>query len=279
MKRWKLNTAGGLLLVVSAALFGGNIDTLKVAAPCPVPVVAPMASPALRAPAPVPIGTISVGQIAQLRFTDLTAEVARKSLLDYYPRPAGSIFFPAVGLNGDVAVFFSSPVAAKVLVWIDSPGANGSVDHAEMEITVGTPGPNPTPDPDPPGPVPPGPTPAPQKVQIVIVEETEDSDEPMKLVRNSKIIRDWAEANGHKIFFIDKDSAKTKGGAWKTWADRAVSHSTPWVFVTPVDDGATTLNGGGEGQTCPMTVASFLALAKTYGGEGVTGSRRVGVPR
>ena len=269
MKSWKTSVAA--LGFLGLTIFGGDVElpSLEMSAQQPAAVAAvetPKAAP-VGAPAPVPIGTIPVGQIVQLNFTDLTAAVARKSHLGYYPRPAGSIFFPAVGLNGEVAVFFSSPVAAKILVWIDSPTSGGKVAHAEMEIVVGKPGPipDPIPDPDPT----PDPTPTPQPVQIVVVEETSDSTAAMTRVRNSAQIRQWAEANGHAVFFVDKESATAKGGTWKTWADRAVRHSLPWIFVTPIDGGDTILNGKGEGELCPKTVAAFLALAKRYGGEGV----------
>jgi hypothetical protein len=206
----------------------------------------------------VPIGTVPVGQIVQLTFSDLTAATARKSHLGYYPRPTGSISFPAVGLDGNVAVFFSSPTAAKVLVWIDSPGAAGKVEHAEMEVTVGTPAP--TPDPVPPTP---DPVPVAQQIQIVVVEETADSTPAFSKIRNSKAIRDWADAGGHCVFFIDIDSAKASGGSWGTWATRAAGKTLPYAFISPVAGGDTL-----KEIEAPTTPDAFLALAKRYGGEG-----------
>jgi hypothetical protein len=253
MKRHLLATAA--IACVGAILVGSRYDLSTTAAK--PDTAAPVSA---KAPAPVPIGTIPVGQIAQLTFPDLTADVARKSHLGYYPRPTGSISFPAVGLDGNVAVFFSSPTAAKVLVWIDSPSDGGKVQHAEMEVTVGTPEPTPTPDPVPP---PPDPVPVAQKIQIVVIEESADSTSGLARIRNSKAISDWADAGGHRVFFVDIDSAKAAGGTWATWATRAAGKPLPYAFISPVAGGDTL-----KETEAPATPDAFLALAKRYGGEG-----------
>jgi len=250
------NLLGTLLIAACLTIgLGGGADHGSTAAK---PATASVAR--TKAPAPVPIGTVPVGQIVQLGFTDLTADVARKSHLGYYPRPAGAIFFPAVGLDGNVAVFFSSPTAAKVLVWIDSPGVDGKVVHAEMEVTVGTPGP-PEP-PEPPVP-PPDPVPVAQKIQVVVIEETDDSTAAFSKVRNSKAIRDWADAGGHRVFFIDINAAKSAGGSWGTWAAKADGKALPYAFISPAAGGDVIKEA-----EAPTTPDAFLALAKRYGGEG-----------
>jgi hypothetical protein len=266
MKYWK----SSLLAVAfcGLALFGENLTTTAPLARPAVGVVSaeassPAPAPRVAAPAPVPIpNVVPVGQIVQLGFTDLTAEVARKSHIGYYPRPAGMIFFPAVGLNGDVVVFISSPTAVKVLVWIDSPGEDGKVAHVETELTIGSPEPDPDPEPDPE----PDPSPVAQKVQVIVVEETADSTPSYARIRNSHAIREWAENGGHRVYFIDQDSRYTGDGAdhWKSWQDRARSKGVPFVFVTPINDGTTILSECHE----PTTEQAFLELVKKYGGVG-----------
>lgn len=218
MKHWKSASAGVVLL--SFALFGSTIDTaaVKLASPAPAVVSAP-----LRAPTPVPIGTIPVGQIVQLSFSDLTPAVARKSHIGYYPRPTGAVFFPAVGLNGDVAVFFSSPVAAKVLVWIDSPGAGGVVEHAEMEITIGTPGPVVPPvDPpiDPPDP------PKPTQATLLLITGEGDWCEACSAVK-ADTLPTIQKSLGDRLTMVDYSDAK---------AAKAFSESVlvpRWVLTRP----------------------------------------------
>jgi hypothetical protein len=141
VKAWK---PLAVVALAATALVAGNNRIEKLAASKPHAAVASPLKPTARvkAPAPIPVSTpIPVGQLAQLRFADLSPEVARKSHIGYYPRPAGSIWFPAVGLDGTVVAFFSSPVPTKILVWIDSPGSDGAVQHAETEIVVGAPSP------------------------------------------------------------------------------------------------------------------------------------------
>lgn len=201
MKKTAYSAAAVVLAVVACFGLpaGSNVCTSKPAA---------VATPAVRAPAPLPIGTIPVGQIAQLSFTDLTAEVAKKSHIGFYPRPSGAVFFPAVGLNGDVVVFFSSPAAARLLVWIDSPGPAGAVQHAEMEVVVGTPGP--TPEPEPPTPVPP--TPVADLWGVAIIGESRDqSNDLASLATSPDVEAYFASAGLAPLRVVDKD-AKDKNG-------------------------------------------------------------------
>jgi len=115
-------------------------------------------------------------------------------------------------------------------------------------------------------PVPPPTPPAPviQPIQAVVIEETTESTAAFSRVRNSKEIRQWAEAGGHAIFFLDKDSAAKGGLTWRTWADKAVGKNLPYLFISPHA-------GGDVLKECeaPGDVAGFLKLVQTYGGVGV----------
>ena len=278
MTHWKSSAAAVALM--GLVLVGGRLDTggLQLSAAKPVavqqnpdwiPDAVPLAPvsvkpvKAVKAPAPVPIpGVVPVNQIARIRFTDLTPEVAKKSHIDFYPRPEGAIFERLRTLDDEVVVWLVSPTPAKLLVWIDSPTADGGIAHAETEITVGTPAPPVPPDPPDP-PVPPVPPIIIQPVQIITVEETEQSTAAFSKIRNSKTIRDWADQGGHRIYFLDKDSATKAGGSWKTWADRAVGKTLPYLFIAPY-------SGGEPLKECeaPLGVTPFLTLLQKYGGVG-----------
>ena len=248
------NLLGTLLIAACLTIgLGGGADHGSTAAK---PATASVAR--TKAPAPVPIGTVPVGQIVQLGFTDLTADVARKSHLGYYPRPSGAIFFPAVGLDGNVAVFFSSPTAAKILVWIDSPGADGKVEHAEMEVTVGTPGPGPTPDPDP---VPP--TPA-KLWGAVIIEESSQRTSCEAAVYTSQELALYASTTGVTIRLADKDEKDKAGNPTPDIqgyvARAAKAGQYPRVFVVSVDGDILS-----EGPL-PSTSSALVALLREKGG-------------
>jgi len=248
-------------------ILAGSYGTVrKVTARLSAPVAVPIGTPTARIKAPAPVLVTEVlepKESVDIEFSDLTADLARQSYIGYYPRPKGSRIRPSMDLYGHVYAAFVYPVAGNVLIWIDSPGADGKVEHAEMEVTVGTPGPVPPPDPpEPPTP----PEPVVQKVQIVVIEESEDSTAAFARVRNSKAIRDWADAGGHAVFFIDIDAAKAAGGSWGTWAAKAAGKALPYAFIAPVEGGDVITE-----QSAPNAVDAFLALAKRYGGEGTAG--------
>lgn len=204
--------------------------------------------------------TVPVGQIIQLPVTGLDLAAAKRSQTSYYPRQ-GVLFLPAVTWDGTLTIIFSAQQQGTYLVGIYYPSDTG-VGKTETEIVVGTPGP--TPPPAPPGPTPPPvpPVPTPTVIQAVVIEETGDSTAAFSAIRNSKTIRDWAGAGGHRIFFLDDESA-AKSPTFKTWADRAVGKTLPWLFISPV--------AGGEildEEAAPQTPTAFLAVLERYGGKG-----------
>ena len=204
--------------------------------------------------------TVLVGQIVQLPVTGLDLAAAKRSQTSYYPRQ-GVLFLPAVTWDGTLTIIFSAQTQGQYLVGIYFPNADGSVGKTETEIVVGTPGP--TPPPVPPGPTPPPvpPVPTPTVIQAVIIEETGDSTAAFSAVRNSKSIRDWAEAGGHRIFFLDDESA-AKSPTFKYFADRAVGKPLPYLFIAPAAGGDVL-----KEQPAPDTVAAFLVLLEAFGGK------------
>lgn len=168
-------------------------------------------------------------------------------------------------------VALDAGVKAKAAATAAMAADSAAFQKLWSELYGPTPAPTPTPPPLPPDPptppvppVPPvPPPPVPQKVQIVVLEETGDSTAAFSAVRNSKEIRQWAEAGGHAIFFIDRDSAAKGPGSWPGWAKRAEGKPLPFMFVSPHE-------GGEPLKECaaPQSVFAFLELLKIYGGVG-----------
>lgn len=110
------------------------------------------------APAPQPVpDTINPGDLVQISVSNLTPELAKKCQTTYYPRK-GVFFQPSISWTGEMTILFQAKEPGTYLVGIFSPNDDGTVEKAEVEMTVGT---GPTPVPTPPTPPVPTPTPTP----------------------------------------------------------------------------------------------------------------------
>ncbi len=256
MKSWKLSALA--VALCGLALYGNRVTPVvmgradRVAA---VEAPAPKPTPHLKAPSIVPVGTVPVNQIVQIRFSELTADVARKSHIDYYPRPAGAVFFPAVGLNGDVVLFFSSPSAAKVLIWIDAPDEGGKVQHAETEVIVGKPSPEPDPAPDPT----PEPTPTPTALWgAILIEESGSRTPELAALLTSQELSLYLTESKLSLRVGDKDEKDASDNPTpelKGWVARAAG-SLPKLFIVGVDGSVVW-----EGEP-PATSSALIALMR-----------------
>jgi hypothetical protein len=159
------------LLAVAATL--GPI-VLRASGADPVPSPPPAVATAVQmvvprqTPTPVPgPDIIPVGQVVQIAVTGMSADLAKKSATTVYPRKS-VIFYPAQGWDASFCILFSAQTPGTYLVGIYSPGTDGGVVKAEVELVVGTPGPAPGPTPGPPVPPVP-PTPPSKPIALVSV--------------------------------------------------------------------------------------------------------------
>lgn len=125
------------LTMPAAALVAATKGPITLRVPMTT-VVAPVTQPA---PQPVPL-VVPVGEIAEITVVEMTPELARLCDTTIYPRPAGLWIRKVTDWeNRNYTIQLRSPIAAKFLVKIVSPGAtaNDPVQAAEVELTVGEP--------------------------------------------------------------------------------------------------------------------------------------------
>ncbi len=137
MRRFSAVLLSLLALVLPIALSGASAAPITLRVPMTT-VAAPIVQPA---PQPVPL-VVPVGEIAEITVTDMDAAIARLCDTTIYPRPEGLWVRKVTDWeNHNYTILLRSPIAAKFLVKITSPGAtsNDPVQAAEVELTVGEP--------------------------------------------------------------------------------------------------------------------------------------------
>lgn len=239
------------LCLFASPIYSEDVTLSVPTVSIPLPVVAP--------------APINPGDLLPIPVTGLTVEQAKLSQVIVYPRE-GVMLMPVCDWTGKLSILFQAKLPGKYLVAVfTADKATGGVNKTEVELVVGTPIPPPIPPPVPPPVPPPDPNPTPTKVKIIVVEESANSTQAFAQIRSSKKLRDWANAGGHLVFFLDQNAVDATGktpASFKPWIDLAAGKPLPQVII--VDSAKNTVLAQ---VSSPTTEADFLALVERYGGK------------